>query len=482
MSDHLVLRLTDFDGSGQDSDLPVISGEVETTMDEMCRSFSFEVVEDPALLAGKQISDLSGAPCQIFIGDTLILTGFIESVDIAGDAGNRTISIEGRDKTADILDSDIDGTVEFVKSTVTLLTVAQTVLANIFNPRKSSDGSSAGSDPTKYDKFERAQAAEFLRRGYSAPTVVDIDKNNEEAIAEQLGIEDLELIRSVIGTFIEPFEDASDNISSEPGDNAFDFLTKWSARRQVLLSSDEEGNLLFIKPAAAAKGVDDFSLHSVKTTKSIILLNGGAENNVLAYSRRDNHDSLYYYYVVTGFRDAAKDDDRSSLTTNADLVENSALYSPSLLHSLYRLTETEPGPFEGPQRQKPFLETEATPDVPDIGRAFVSGRSPRRGRTKYIVADTAMSQKEAVTMARFNYNKDLADSLQLSYTVQGYRAQDGKLWRKNELVSVQDEVGEVAGVGRVRSVIFSTGPGGSVTTLSIVHPLSYVSEVELQGS
>src|SRR5687768_15932922 len=49
----------------------------------------------------------SGDPCILYINGVVVITGYIDTVNITLDANNHTIQVTGRDKTADIIDCSI---------------------------------------------------------------------------------------------------------------------------------------------------------------------------------------------------------------------------------------------------------------------------------------------------------------------------------------------------------------------------------------
>lgn len=54
-----------------------------------------------------------GLACKVWIDTTMVINGFIDSVEVNYDAQNHTITIKGRDKTCDLIDGTIIGVKEF---------------------------------------------------------------------------------------------------------------------------------------------------------------------------------------------------------------------------------------------------------------------------------------------------------------------------------------------------------------------------------
>lgn len=67
-----------------------------------------------------------GLSCRVYIDSTMVLNGYIDSVDVSYDADSHNITIKGRDKTADLIDSTIIGVKEF--QGMNLIQVIQKIL------------------------------------------------------------------------------------------------------------------------------------------------------------------------------------------------------------------------------------------------------------------------------------------------------------------------------------------------------------------
>ena len=73
------------------------------SIENFCNSFSFSISQKTAdLLEIQQYSVV-----RITIENELVFTGFVESIDITQNLDNYYLSISGRDKASDILDSYI---------------------------------------------------------------------------------------------------------------------------------------------------------------------------------------------------------------------------------------------------------------------------------------------------------------------------------------------------------------------------------------
>jgi len=132
-----------------------------------------------------------GQTCTVLVDDIAVITGYIEIVNIQYDDSSHTISISGRDKTADLVDC--------------------TMLAE-------------ESDFNGKISFKKLCETAIEKSGVKGVSVVD------EAKAEDFDEISLE--------------------SASVGETVHAFLEKYARKRQVILTSNGDGNLVIVKPAA----------------------------------------------------------------------------------------------------------------------------------------------------------------------------------------------------------------------------------------
>ena len=152
----------------------------EIRLDALSNTFGFEAVA----AGGAPLPFKGGEACAVIVNGTKVLTGSIEVVNVDYDSTNHLISIQGRDKTGDLLDSSLDA-ISDIRAPITLKQLIEKVLKQI------------------------------------SLSINVIDQVSPE-----------------------PFNAAEDIISPEPGDNAFEFIERYSKKRQVLLTSDSDGNIV----------------------------------------------------------------------------------------------------------------------------------------------------------------------------------------------------------------------------------------------
>lgn len=154
---------------------------IERSLDAISGAFEFEAVADEV----QSFPILRGTAVRAYINNTVVMTGYVDTIQVSYSANEHRINIKGRDKTADIVDSHIDEKMEF-KSEITLETVIRRVLDN-------------------------------------------------------LGMTDVKVINKVEG--LAPFK-KEELVSGKIGEKAFEFIDKYACKRQVVLTTDGFGNIV----------------------------------------------------------------------------------------------------------------------------------------------------------------------------------------------------------------------------------------------
>lgn len=347
-----------------------VAAEVVLSLDSLSRSFSFEATsETPGELPFKQDQSV-----RAFVDGDLVATGTIEVLNVSGSAAEHSISIQGRDKTGAIGDSTL-GNIPDITATVTLKSICENVLKHLGFPT---------------------------------------DENDPEHIAV---IDNLQL---------EPFNSAEDQISPDLAQNAFDYMEIWARKRQVLLSSDADGNLLFRQPSAgtAVFPKDVFLQH---------LLNNNS-NNVMTYSTSYDSTGRFNRYIVTA-------------------QGNPTLFAISGLRDVADL-------------------------VDQTGRAVLDA-NVRVGRQLVLTAETNGSPEQNTARAEWESNIRKFKGQTYQCTVSGFRNQKGNLWQPGDLVFVNDSYANIKAQMRINNVIFSVGlDSGATTQMTLLEPTVYTLSLE----
>ncbi len=157
-----------------------VSAEVTLRLDALTNTFSFEAATNSA----RPLPFRGGEACLIFVAGEQVLSGHIELVNAAYASEDHTVTVTGRDKTGDLLDSSLPAFSDIKAKTLKALC--------------------------------------------------------ERAISEIPGLK----LKVIDEANPDPFNPAEDISSPDPAQNAFSFLEKYARKLHVLLSSDFDGNLL----------------------------------------------------------------------------------------------------------------------------------------------------------------------------------------------------------------------------------------------
>lgn len=157
------------------------SARVERSLDTISGSFEFEAIADSV----DSFPIPRGQSVRVYVNNVAVMTGFVDRIGVSYSANEHRITIRGRDKTADIVDSHIDETMEF-KAPITIDEVIKRVLSNLeLNDTK----------------------------------VINLVKDLEPFKKEEL-------------------------VSGKIGEKAFEFIDKYACKRQVVLTTDGLGNVV----------------------------------------------------------------------------------------------------------------------------------------------------------------------------------------------------------------------------------------------
>jgi prophage tail gpP-like protein len=329
-----------------------ISASCEIRLDALSNTFGFEA----AIPADGVLPFAGGDECKVIVDDILVLTGFIEVIDVSYDSGSHTIGISGRDKTGDMLDSTIDTVPDISGENLTLKLLIEKVI-------------------------------------------------------ESLGL-DLQVIDEVKPA---PFNVAEDISAPEPGDNAFQFIEEHARKRQVLLTSNADGNIV---------------IASNSETRAV-----GAVQHILN-------------------------------ATDNNVLSSSFSFDTSGRFNLYKMTSSlNPTPLNNAG------DTDLTSLVNQGGG--VLDTSIRKGRQLILVSETPLSNSNCEKRAKWEADIRKARGLLYSATVNGFKSGDA-LWQINRLYQIVDDF-----VGKEESMLCNSISfnydldSGSTTQLGFVGRKAY---------
>jgi len=332
----------------------------EIRLDALSNTFSFEAVAAD----GEALPFKGGEACRVIVNGTPVLTGFIEVVEVRYNATDHTIRVQGRDKTGDLLDSSIDK-ISDLRAPITLKEIIEKVIANI------------GADIKVLEEVSTA-----------------------------------------------PFDAAQDVAAPEPGDNAFDFIEKYSRKRQVLLTSNSDGNIVITSGSAET---------AVGSIQHII---GAEDNNVLASTFSFDTTGRFNVYKFT------------------------SQLNPFTLNSA------------GDIGLESVVNQSGGVSDPDV----------RIGRQLILIAETPFSDDQNEARSKWEANIRKARGLVYSVTVPGHTVDitdpGSDLWQINKLYPIVDDYLGKSEPMLCNSVTFTLDlNGGDLTSLSFVDQEAYSLEL-----
>ena len=202
-----------------------ISADLTVQLDAMCNSFAIVASNTK----GQTFPFSLGDKVEMFVDGIKKLTGKIESFDGSYDDGSYNLNVYGRDNTADLLDSSL-GKMDALLAPVSLKAVCEAVISHL---------------------------------GLSI------------TVSTQTGL------------IIADYNSAEDLIAPAVGQSAYEFLEYLALKRNVLLSSDAEGNLLLTQSA---------SLSSAGRLQQLID-DPTSENNIVSASFSFDNTERFNKYV-----------------------------------------------------------------------------------------------------------------------------------------------------------------------------------------
>ena len=330
------------------------SAVVEIRLDSLANTFSFTAVST----GGAPLPFKGGEACIITVEGEPVITGSIEVVAGDYDASSHSITVEGRDKTGDVVDSSLSKS-EDSTAPSSLKSIIEKILENI------------ESDVKVIDEVSPA-----------------------------------------------PFNSAEDLAAPEDGVGAFEFIEALARKRQVILTSDEDGNIRIVKTPG-------------ETINQLILQNviGATGNNVLQAS---------YSYDLTGRYNVYK---MASSLNPVTVSKSSAVSNAAVVKQFGQVVDKE----------------------------------IREGRQLAVIAEAPNSNTQNIARAEWEQRIRQARGQLYGATLQGYLALDTrKLWQINTVINIFDDFAGVTSEMLINSVTYNLNlQTGRTTTLSLVEKNAY---------
>lgn len=333
--------------------------ECEIRLDALTNVFSF----DASIPGGNNFPFNGGEVAKVYVSGELVMTGFIEVINVRYDRNDHIITFAGRDKTADLIDSTLDAMPDFRGAGVSIKTIIEQVIAHL---------------GLNISVFQEVPTDAF---------------RNEE-----------------------------DLLSPEPGMNAFDFIEKYAQKRQILLTSDKDGNVLITKNTGT------------KSTGRLHNRIASNDNNVL---------SADFTYDTTG---------------RYNLYKMASDLNPTTLN------------FAGSTDFENLVNQ----------RNQATDSEIRTTRVLTFIPPNSFSAVEGQNRALWEANVRRARGLKYNCSVDGFRVgvNTGDLWRINRLYEVVDDyVGKVEPMLCNATIFSYDRKGGSDTKLELLGGNAYTNNL-----
>jgi len=330
-----------------------ISLQAEVRLDVLCNTFSGVMARTNEQALPFKMQD----KCEVLVDGQLIFTGKIEVMAIKYGKDYHYIELAGRDATSDLLDSTIDEMDDLAEG-ATLKNIIEQVITHL-----------------------------------KSPLIVT---------------EDFKVSR---------FNPDSDIAAPEPGTNAFNFLEPLARQRQVLLTSNAQGNVVL----ARGSGV----VQENARIQSVIRSNpNSVNNNVLEVDASYDNTGRYNLYKISGYGNPSALGDTGSIDLG--------------------------------------------PVVEQSGRTI--DKEMNIGRQLVLSAESTLTDDDSFNRATWEANIRRARGRVYNATVKGYSI-GGNIWQINRLIPVDDDFADIHGKMLINSTLFTFDKTkGSRTRLMFMEP------------
>ena len=328
---------------------------ITNSIDTLSGQFFFQATSHQNFAIPFQVGDTA----QVIIGETKVIDGFIERTSSKYGANEHFITIEGRDKTADVVDSTINETIEYT-STITF------------------------------------------------PRLI-------EDVLKRTGQSGIEVINNVAN--LSPFS-TNDLESGEIGDSIFEFLRSLAIKKNVLLTTDGEGNIVITRSDQSL--FEDILINQV----------GNESNNILSadvsYDFTDRFGKYVFFSQGNASSDLAK-----AFNPNYTSINN---------------------------RKAQSIDSEI-----------------RQTRIFNAMGEKSYSFDDLKTRVQWEQNTRRVRSSAYTAVVQGFLGPiSNKIWRPNRLTKIIDNFSGIDAIKLLNNVTFSSSvDDGNTTTLTFVDKDAY---------
>lgn len=342
------------------------SVRIECSIDQLARAFAMKVTEKFPGQTDYRVFQTGGL-VQVYIGADLVCTGYITAVPIKYDGKTVSIEIQGKSRTVDLVDC--------CPAAVSVFSGSQTWVGVKGKSGKPLAAPSQAANSWK--NLPTSQIIAALVRPYG------ITVKDESDIGGKLA-----------------------NHTVNPGETVLQSVNRLITKDNLVVTDDENGNLVLALPGGAGDCADSLRLGS----------------NVLSGSANFDLSKRFSDYVVLGQHKGTDDDFGKSVAEDKGLASDTEI---------------------------------------------------KRNRLLVIKDSGQSSGKTCTERANFEARYRIAQSLKASYTVQGWRQSDSRLWLCNSIVNVYDEMLHSQGLMCVVKVVYELSSAGMKTLLEVLPPDGY---------
>jgi prophage tail gpP-like protein len=332
---------------------------VTKNIENLSGEFTFSSTEPEKI---NNIPLKNGAVARVLINGIPVITGFIDPIINNIDISTHSISVSGRDKTSDIIDSSAPLGLN-IQSNISLKSVIEKTL---------------------------------IASGNSNVKVIDKVGN------------------------LENFS-KNDIIQVSVGETIFQFLEKYARKRQVLLNSDGDGNIVIDRAS------------TISTDTKLFFYDGDKEkqNNVK--------------FASPVFDDTGR---------------------------FYKITMVSQG--------SPNSGSKYNPSDLVMSKGIAYDNEIRKSKQLIILSENTMNKKTLTNRAKWEVNVRRARSIVWNGTVQDVIDSNGNIWMPNTLVEIIDEVNKINAEMLIKSVTYGLSlTTGTTTLLSCVSSDAYTLQASI---
>jgi len=319
-----------------------VDASVTVALDTMANDFSFTA---SAVDGFPPFKDGDNVKC--IVDGKQVLDGYIDTVNGNESEGSHLVTYEGRDKTLDFIDSDIN-VIPDIRATgnLTLKSLIEIVIKHL---------------------------------GQSISVIDNLKPD--------------------------PFNAAEDIAAPKVGQNALDFVRVYAMKRQALLSSDGDGNIVITQSDPTESG------ETLASTQE-------GDNNITSQSWRVSGRERFNTYINRGQLDPVA----LNLTPSPDIAG----------------VESQSG--------------------------GVSDSEVRAGRQKVKVESKGYSNEQLADRSKWSKQIARARAFEFNCTVKGHSKKSGGVWDVNELAFINSLAADITQSMLINAVTFNESSGQATTT------------------